>query len=103
MASYRFLSDAYVGGAHILAGTVLSTQHVGGTLPNDWRPPGAVDPLDAPAVSAFYAAGVQPPPLVRSQWSTVFVAAPVTYWKPTGNGSLWVLTGLGAGYAPIAT
>jgi hypothetical protein len=103
MATYRTLSDIYIGGGVILAGSTLSTQDVGGSLPTNWVPPGAVDPLDTPAVNAFYAAGVQPPPLVRQQWSTIPVSLPVTYWRRTGNGYFWQLTGpLGSSYAPIS-
>jgi hypothetical protein len=100
MAQYRFLADAYVGTTYIQAGTTLSTD-VGGTLQANWAPPGAVDPLDASAVAAFHAAGPQPPPLVRQQWSTIPVSPPVTYWKQIPGGRQWQLMGLGVGLAPI--
>jgi hypothetical protein len=101
MAQYRFLVDCFIG-SYILAGTTLSTQDVGGSLPSNFVPPAAVDPLDTAAVNAFYAAGVQFTPLVRQQWSDVQVAPPITYWKPIPGGPFWQLTGLGAGKPPIA-
>ena len=103
MALYRTLVDVYIGGAHILAGTTL-------TLPDNFVPSAAYDPLDTPAVNAFYAQGPKPPPLARTQFSTQFVAGPVTYWKatplppgaPTGSSlTSWQLMGLGAGLPPI--
>jgi hypothetical protein len=100
MATYRFLTDHMLpGGAYVHAGTTL-------TMPDDWVPSGAVDPLDTAAVKAFHAAGPQTVPLIRGQWSDVFVAAPVTYWKatPGTNHTQWELTGtLGAGLPSIRT
>jgi hypothetical protein len=60
-----------------------------------------VDPLDTPAVNAFYAQGPQLLGLVRGTFG--FVGAPATYWNPTVvAGSLkWSLTGLGVGLVPI--
>jgi hypothetical protein len=102
MSTYRTLSDIYLGGAAILAGTILSTQDVGGGLPVNWVPPAAVDPLDTAAVTAFYAAGPQIMPiLIRQQWSNVFVAPPVTYWRQISGSNQWQLMGLGANLAPI--
>jgi hypothetical protein len=102
MAQYRFLQDCYVGTAYVNAGDVASTADVGGALPANFIPPAAVDPLDTPAVNAFYAQGPQTMPLlVRQQWSTIPVNVPVTYWKQIPGGKLWQLTGLGAGLPPI--
>src|SRR6516165_8969891 len=98
MAQYRWLQDGQgPGGGYHHAGDIAS-------LPDDWVPPAAVEPLDQSALEAFYAAGPQPPPLVRSQWSHVHVANSVTYWKPViiNNVRLWQLTGLGAGKPPIS-
>jgi hypothetical protein len=95
MAQYRTLVDVYVGGQHILAGTTL-------TMADNFVPSAAFDPLDTPALNAFYAAGPAPPPLVRAQWSTQFVAAPVTYWREIpGTPVQWQLMGLGANLPPI--
>ena len=98
MATYRTLVDVYLNNAHILAGTTL-------TLADNFVPSAAFDPLDTPAVTAFYAAGPQPPPLVRTQWSTQFVAPPTTFWKSTTIQpglpyQTWSLTGLGSNLPP---
>ena len=99
MSSYRTLAPLYVGTSYIEAGTTLSTIDVGGSLPTNWIPPGAVEPLDVAATNAFYAAGPQPAGLIRPQWSTIPVNVPATYWKQTGR--TWTLTGLGANLPPI--
>jgi hypothetical protein len=102
MAQYRFLTDHMLpGGGYVQAGTTLSTVDVGGTLPTNWVPSNAVDPLDSPAVNAFYARGPQITPLIRGQWSDVFVAAPKTYWKQIPATNQWQLTGLGSALPPI--
>src|SRR5262245_28423740 len=97
MSVYRFLQDVWVGTTYYLAGTTASTVDVGGTLPVNWPPPGAVDPLDTPAVNAFYAVGPQLCGLIRPQWATQFVAPPVTRWVPGPGVYQWSLTGLGTG------
>jgi hypothetical protein len=104
MSAYGFLQDHSIGGQYYPAGTVASTADVGGTLPTGWPPSNAVDPLDTPAVNAFYALGPQPMPvLVRQQWSTQGVSPPVTYWRRVvGSSNKWQLTGLGAALPPIA-
>jgi hypothetical protein len=102
MAQYRLLQDCYIGIAYYYAGDTI-------TLPNTFIPPGAVDPLDASALSAFYAAGPQAPPLVRQQWSMIPVSPPVTYWRATSlpavpgasGATSWQLTGLGANLPAI--
>jgi len=104
MSAYRFLSDHYVGTQYFLAGTIASTADVGGTLPVNWPPSNAVDPLDNAGLNAFYAIGPKATPLVRQQWSTIFVAPPVTYWRIVPGSSpttFWQLTGLGASKPPI--
>ena len=82
MSTYRFLQDHYVNGVTYLAGTTAATFDAGGTLPTGWLPSGAVDPLDAPAVNAFYAVGPQVCGSIKTQWSGLSVAAPVTRWTP---------------------
>ena len=94
MARYRWISDGHVNNTYYHAGDIF-------TAADDWIPPAAVDPLDAAAVSAFYAAGPQIRPLVRQQWTTRAVNPPVTYWQ-RASGNFWELTGLGAGLAPIS-
>jgi len=90
MAQYRALQDCYIGGAYITAGDVV-------TLPNAVIPPGAVDPLDSAAVTAFFNTGPQICGLIRARWSTQFVAPPVTRWVPGPGSNQVQLTGLRAG------
>jgi hypothetical protein len=97
MALYRWLQDGFVAGYYYQAGDIASTANVGGTLPNTFIPPGAVDPLDSAAVTAFFAAGPAATPLMRAQWATQFVAPPVTRWTPGPGANQVQLTGLGAG------
>jgi hypothetical protein len=104
MSTYRFLRDHSISGAYHQAGTVASTADVGGTLPVNWQPTGVCEPLDDPAVAAFYAMGPQLRALIRQQWVGLPVAKPVTYWIPNPNPTQpgnsareYVLTGLGAG------
>jgi hypothetical protein len=104
MSAYRFLSDHYIGTQYFYAGTIASTADVGGTLPVNWLPSNAVDPLDTAALNAFCAIGPKPLGLVRQQWVGLFVAPPVTYWRIVPGSSpttFWQLTGLGASKAPI--
>jgi len=84
MATYRTLVDVYIGGQHILAGTTL-------TLADNFVPSAAYDPLDTPALNAFYAQGPQSTPLARTQWSTQFVAPAVTKPRPQKAAKLSVL------------
>jgi hypothetical protein len=90
MAQYRALQDCYIGGAYITAGDTV-------TLPNNFIPPGALDPLDSAAVTAFFNAGPQICGLMRPQWSTQVVVPPVTRWVPGPGLGQVQLTGLGAG------
>jgi hypothetical protein len=59
-ATYRLLSDVVVNGAVIHAGTTI-------TMPDEWAPPSAVDPLDSNAIANFWNAGPVPVPSVRQQ------------------------------------
>jgi len=97
MAQYRFLADCYIGTQFYFAGTTASTADVGGSLPANFVPPAAVDPLDTPAVTAYWNVGPQATPLVRQQWSTIPVSPPAVYWKLI-NPSIgtYQLTGAGA-------
>jgi hypothetical protein len=94
MASYRWLQNGVGPSGHYFqAGEIITTDDA-------WVPPGAVEPIDSAAIAAFWRAGPQPCPLVRTQWSTQFVAAPAIYWKR--SGTMWVLTGAGAALGPKA-
>jgi hypothetical protein len=89
---YRCLQDCYLAGAYYHAGDIITLTGVPGPY---------LDPLTPDAVTAFYAAGPQPPGLVRQQWSGVPVNSPVTCWRQIPGGRFWQLTGLGADLAPI--
>jgi hypothetical protein len=100
MSTYRFLQDHYVNGVAYLAGTTAATYDVGGTLPVGWVPTGQVDPLDTAAVNAFWAAGPQLTGSIRTQWSNLAVAPPLTRWVDRVIPNLYreyVLNGLGTG------
>jgi hypothetical protein len=103
MATYRLLEDHYVANQFLSAGSTQSTADVGGVLPIGWKPTPNVEPLDVAAVNAFYAAGPQQPGLIRSQFSGIYIAPPITFWQSIalGDATLWQLTGLGATLAPI--
>lgn len=117
MSQYRLLTDHYIANQILQGGTIQSTADVGGLLPVGWIPTPNVDPLDTPAVNAFYAQGPQFTGLVRSVLVGIPVVPPVTYWKelvdtpwskgfstafgPRTGSHLWSLTGLGSAMAPI--
>jgi hypothetical protein len=46
MAQYRFLAPHSIGQFYFEAGDIASTADVGGTLPTNWQPSNAVEPLD---------------------------------------------------------
>jgi hypothetical protein len=102
MSSYRFLEDCYVDRFY-QAGTIASTADVGGTLPTGWIPNNNVDPLDGPAVTAFYNAGPQQCGLVRDQFNQTIVQLPTTYWQQVAGTkpTKWLLVGLGVLLAPV--
>jgi hypothetical protein len=107
MSQYRFLSDHWIGGQYYPAGTTASTADViGGSLPVGWVPSGAVDPIDAPALAAFFNAGPQGPlNPVRTQFTGIDVVPPITAWKPVAGTATptrtYRLTGLGAALPPV--
>jgi hypothetical protein len=89
MSTYRFLQDHYdANGLYYQAGTTASTQDVGGSLPTGWVPTGQVDPLDTAAVNAFWAAGPMLCGAIKTQWSNLAVAAPVTRWTDSHSQPL---------------
>jgi hypothetical protein len=104
MSVYRLLQDHYVNNLYFSAGSTQSTADVGGLLPFGWIPTPACDPLDAPAVAAFYAAG--PKPLIFQFGTLSFqVSPPKTSWLATpipGSGfTSYQLTGLGSGMPAV--
>lgn len=66
-----------------------------------WVPNGAVTPLDAPAITAYYDAGPQPPPLIVQRWQGISVPPPSVYWlgTATAGATMWQL--VGTNLAPI--
>jgi hypothetical protein len=99
MASYRLLQDHYVadaGGTLLSAGQVVTT---GKELPSNWVPTNNCEPMDADATNVFWNAGPVLAGPFASQFSTLFVAPPKTFWEPVGNG-FWQLVGLGSALAP---
>jgi len=108
MSRYRFLQDAYIANVLFPAGSTASTADVGGLLPTGWQPGPYVEPLDTPAVNAFYSAGPFRASLARQQFSGVPVPGPTTYWvstpQPTNPSAMkWTLAGLGSALAPLFT
>jgi len=94
MAKYRLLGDVYTTGAHLLAGQIVN-------MPNDWIPPGCVDPIDADAVQSYWNAGVQ----ISGPTIQRFVPLqqnPKIYWQPVGRpiDRYYQLTGAGAALGP---
>ena len=100
MSSYRFLSAHFIGNRYYAAGEIASTRDVvGGSLPLNWSPTPASEPLDASGAAAFWSAG----PWVNSQID-LFQAPPATYFAPVPGtatpNKLYALTGpLGVGFA----
>ena len=101
MSLYQFLEDCYIAGVYFQAGTqsytadILATGTIPNTLPIGWVPNAAVTPIDANAITAFYGAGPQPPPLIVQRWQTQSVPPPSIYWKgtPTQGATMWTLVG----------
>lgn len=95
MALYRLLAAHSINGMYFEAGSIAETADLGGQLPADWVPSPNCEPLDTPAVNAFYAAG----PSGRGGGGQ-------TYWLASSvpdNPSVmaWTLTGLGLGMPPV--
>jgi hypothetical protein len=105
MSTYRMLSDHSIRGQYYPAGTIASTADVGGTLPTGWTPSGSVDPLDGPALAAFYATGPQQPlNPVRTQFTGVDVVPAITFWKFASGANpfrFYQLQGLGLALPPV--
>jgi hypothetical protein len=95
MALYRMLAAHSIGGMYFDAGSIAETSDLGGQLPADWIPSPNVEPLDTPAVNAFYAAG---PNARGGGGQTYWLASPVPDHPEV---MAYSLTGLGQGLAPI--
>lgn len=90
---FRFLKDHFIDGEYIFAGEIRD-------MFNPWEPTPDVEPLDADAVSSFYAKGPTLGAAIRTQFTTTYIYRPTTYWQSVGP-NLWGLTGLGANLPPI--
>jgi hypothetical protein len=94
MAKYLFIQDAFVNGSvYLPAGSVASTQDVGGILLTGWHPGAYVDPLDNAAATAFFNAGVQLP---FRQWAGVTVAGACRWQQIAPPSGQYQLTGIGS-------
>lgn len=97
-AQYRLITPHTIGATFYDQDTIVTE---GFELPINWVPSLAVDPLNSPAVDAFYAAG---PRSVRLPdefaWQRRVMTAPITYWLLTPPNK-YTLTGLGVAKAPI--
>jgi hypothetical protein len=97
MATYFALADIIgPGGSYITAGQTFTDANAPGWIPATPM----LDPLDAPAVQAYWAVGPQLPGLIRTQFVGNSVRQPITYWIPNPNPTLpgnpgreYVLTG----------
>ena len=54
MAPYRLLTDHYIGGVYLQAGTTVTE---GVEVPSGWLPSIATDPIDNDAINKFFAEG----------------------------------------------
>jgi hypothetical protein len=88
-ATYYLLEDLYINEHYLPAGTVQSTQDLGGVLPLNWVPNPNVDPVDTGAIAAYTAVGYQPRGLMRQQYSSIPVLPPNYVWQMINNE--WVL------------
>jgi hypothetical protein len=86
MAKYRFLQDCVdATGIYYQAGSIASTADVGGTLLSTFIPPPAVEPLDAAAAVAYFAAGVRFFSNIRPQFVGQNIPPPICKWIPNPN------------------
>ena len=102
MASYRLLTDHYVGSRWLPAASIVTE---GVDVPVGWKPSLSVDPLDGDATQALWN---QMPGLLLdgefawpggSRFSGTDNPAPMTYWKKIDDDT-FILTGLGASLGP---
>jgi hypothetical protein len=106
-ASYFLLQPHYINDVYLQAWTTVTE---GREIPVGWVPTLMVDPLNAPAVAAFYAAGPRPgypgPGYDWQAWQRTTAQRPSaiersnTYWVESPPG-MFKLTGLGAGLPPV--
>lgn len=104
MARYRALADIDLGirFPYVQAGTILTDQGPTANIPTGWIPT-ACEPLDAPALAAYYVAGPQFGP-VLNHWVGLNVPPPATFWKFVSGANpnrIFQLQGLGAALPPV--
>jgi hypothetical protein len=80
-ATYYLLEDLYINEHYLPAGTIQTTQDLGGVLPIGWVPNPNVDPVDANAVAAYTAVGYQSRGLSRQQFTVLPVLPPNYVWQ----------------------
>ena len=113
MAQYKMLVDHFVNNQVLPAGSIQTTKDASasGLLPANWTPSPNVDPLDTPAVDAYWAAGAANIDFLLASYAfsngmgpTWFRSVvPQTYWNatPVGANTQFKLTGLGSALAPV--
>ena len=111
-AVYRLLAPHLVNNVYLDAGSIVTE---GKELPIGWKPTHAVDPQNSDGVLALWQAGPREdgranatPTLgdygIRGQFSNVFIAPPLVYWRPfqtPNTNNLFILTGAGAALGPV--
>jgi hypothetical protein len=106
MPTYRALGDIDLGikFPYVQAGSILTDQGPNANIPKNWVPPFCVEPLDAAALTAFYANGPGPSGPILNHWAGLNVPLPITFWKFVSGSNpnrLYGLTGLGAALPPV--
>lgn len=102
MAQYRLLADHYINNQTLVAGTVVTT---GVEVPSNFLPNANCEPLDTPAIQAFFDLG----PDYFNVSSNLGVVrgggASSVHWQLIGRSSspksdIYQLTGAGASLGP---
>lgn len=99
-AQYRLLVPHYVSNGYYITGTIVTE---GIEIPFGWPPTIAVEPLNQPAIQAYWNQG--PKPLTDSEAYRDFypffqIYHRSIYWLPTGIQGQFQLTGAGASLGP---
>jgi hypothetical protein len=113
MAQYKLLTDHFIGGSVLEAGSVVTDTGPSAQLPANWVPTTAVDALDNDGISKFWTAGpagqstADPnrslgPYFSGGHFVGVPIGAPAIYWKavPGSTTHEFILTGAGAALGP---
>jgi hypothetical protein len=104
LGQYRLLEPHYFAASGWRPAGAIVIE--GADVPIGWVPTLAVDPLNNPAVNAFYNAGPRSNAYEDlNMWARgtpqdgPMILSPVTFWIQSGNA--YSLTGLGSGFPPI--